>query len=54
MTVKDLVKLLQGSTKNPNAEVIFKASVNGRIAITSASMCRYCEPELILHVPIEN
>ena len=52
ITVKKLIALLEGSTKNPNAEIVFKDSNSTRIMIGSESMCRHCEKELILSVPI--
>jgi len=53
MTVKQWIEFLEKSTKNMNAEVVFKKSKNGRIMGGSKHMCRHCEPEIFFEVPIE-
>lgn len=52
MTVKKWIEFLQNSTKNMNAEVIFIKSKNGNIMCNSSHMCRHCEADIIMSVPI--
>jgi hypothetical protein len=52
MTVKEFIKFLSNSTQNANAEIIFQESSNDLVSFSSTHMCRHCEPEIFVKVPI--